>query len=28
LTGEGCEALTYAIMHHVEQEERETSGAA
>jgi GTP-binding protein len=27
LTGEGCQALTYAIMDHIEQEQRETSGA-
>jgi GTPase len=27
LTGEGCEALTYAVMDHIEQEERETSDA-
>jgi GTP-binding protein len=28
LTGEGCKALTYAIMEHLEQEQRETAGAA
>jgi len=27
LTGEGCQALTYAVMDHIEQEQRETSGA-
>jgi GTP-binding protein len=27
LTGEGCEALTYAVMDHITQEERETSAA-
>jgi GTP-binding protein len=27
LTGEGCQPLTYAIMDHLDEEERETSGA-
>ena len=27
LTGEGCQALTYAVMDHIEQEQRENSGA-
>ena len=27
LTGEGCQALTYAIMDHIEQESRETAAA-